>query len=58
MTRAIVPYLDLVRGFVPCVYELDADGWPIDRFEGPDGFTTWEEAVEASRFLRYPLREA
>jgi hypothetical protein len=48
----IVPYLDLVRGFVPRVYALDAAGWPVAHADGPDGFTTWEEAAEAARFLR------
>ena len=47
------PYFDLSRrGWVPCVVRWDPETGRFTRVEGPDGFSTWEEAEEASRFLR------
>jgi len=46
------PYFSLaLRGWVPCVVSWDPTTGRFTRVEGPDGFTTWEEAEEASGFL-------
>ena len=50
----IASYLD-ERGFVPRVYRVLPDGYPIAKVDGPHGFRTWEEAAEASRFLVAPM---
>jgi hypothetical protein len=45
------PWFSLAAGgFVPRVTWHDADG-TIHIVDGPDAFTTWREAEEASRFL-------
>jgi len=47
------PYFSLeLRGWIPCAIAWDPATGIFTRVEGPDGFTTWEEASEASRFLR------
>ena len=39
------PYFSLaLRGWVPCVVSWDPETGRFTRVEGPDGFTTWEEA--------------
>jgi len=35
----------------PCIIAWDAETDEFRRVEGPEGFTTWEEADKASRFL-------
>ena len=48
----LAPYFSLeLRGWVPYVVSWDRATGRFSRVEGPDAFTTWEEA-EASRFLR------
>jgi hypothetical protein len=47
------PYFCLYRrAWIPSVIAWDSETGRFTRVEGPDGFTTWEEAEEASRFLR------
>jgi hypothetical protein len=49
------PYFSLARGaWIPCVIWWDPETEYFHRVEGPDGFTTWGEADEASRFLLVP----
>jgi hypothetical protein len=50
MTLGSAPYFDLARrGWVPCVVSWDPETGRFTRVEGPDAFTTWSEAKEASR---------
>jgi len=45
-------YFSLSRAvWIPCVIRWDAETGEFRRVEGPEGFATWEEADEASRFL-------
>jgi hypothetical protein len=37
--------------WLPCVITWDPETSEFRRVEGPEGFTTWEEADEASGFL-------
>jgi hypothetical protein len=47
------PYPWLTRGgWIPAVVMWDPATGFFSRVEGPDAFTTWHEADEASRFLR------
>ena len=47
------PYPSLTRGgWIPAVVMWDPATGFFSRVEGPDAFTTWHEADEASRFLR------
>ena len=46
------PYFCFRRGgWVPAITVRQPDGTVL-HVEGPDAFTTWHEANEASRFLR------
>jgi hypothetical protein len=48
----VAPYYSLSRrAWIPCVVRWDAESGEFTRAEGPDGFATWREAEEASRFL-------
>jgi hypothetical protein len=50
------PYLDIVTGlFVPQLISWDPESGEFTRVEGPNGFETWGEAEEASRFLARPV---
>ncbi len=50
------PYFCLHRqGWIPCVVSWDRVTGHFTRTEGPDAFTAWHEAEEASRFLRPPV---
>jgi len=47
------PYFCFLRGgWLPAVWTWDKRTGFFDHVEGPDTFTTWREADEASRFLR------
>lgn len=47
-----VPYFSLARGeWVPRVVTWDEETGFFERVEGPKGFRTYREALEASRFL-------
>ena len=47
------PYFCLARGaFIPCAIAWDPVSGLFERHEGPDGFTTWEEADEAKSVPR------
>ena len=47
--------LDIQTGlFIPRLVTWDLETGEFDHVEGPKGFATWEEADEASRFLRSP----
>jgi hypothetical protein len=47
------PYLSLnLGGWVPSVLTWDPVTGLFERVDGPDAFTTWREADEASRFRR------
>jgi hypothetical protein len=49
---APAPYYSFIRhGWVPCVVAWDPETGRFTRVEGPDAFTTWGEAEEASPFL-------
>jgi hypothetical protein len=51
--RPRCPYFSLTRGgWVPVVATQDPETGIFHHVEGPDAFTTWHEADEASRFLR------
>jgi hypothetical protein len=41
-------------GFVPRVYVLDGDGWPLQSMDGLTVHYSYEEAVEAAR--RLPIK--
>lgn len=57
--RIPAPYFSFaLDDWVPCVVTWEAETGAFWRVEGPDAFTTWNEAEEASRFLRFALREA
>ena len=46
-----VPWLSLIAGgWIPRVSWHDEDG-TIHLMDRPDAFTTWQEAMEASRFM-------
>src|SRR5580765_4008384 len=48
----IAPYFSLARGeWVPYVLTWDAETGEFRGVEGPRGFATYREALEASRFL-------
>ncbi len=52
MTNA-APYFFLARpAWIPCAVIWDLDSGEFRRVEGPRGCETYQEAVEASRFLR------
>lgn len=52
--RTLAPYFSLARaGWIPCVVTWDAETGEFARVEGPNGFATWREAEEASRFLAW-----
>jgi hypothetical protein len=40
-----------LAAWIPCALTGDPDTGEFRGVEGPDGFTTWDEADEASRFL-------
>jgi hypothetical protein len=45
-------YFSLTRAaWIPCTIAWDAESGEFRQVEGPEGFTTREEADEASRFL-------
>jgi hypothetical protein len=47
------PYYSFtLHGWVPCLVTWDPETGRFTRVEGPDAFTTSDEAEEASRFLR------
>ena len=47
------PYYCFHRAaWIPCVSGWDPVTGRFTHVEGPDGFTTWREAEEASRFLK------
>jgi hypothetical protein len=45
------------RGWLPCAIAWDPETGRFTRVEGPDGFTTREEAEEASRLVSHGTRE-
>lgn len=46
------PYFSLARNaWIPCVVRWDGKTGELVRVEGPDGFTSWQEAEEAGWFL-------
>jgi hypothetical protein len=49
----VAPYFSLRRAlcWVPAVLTWDATTDEMRRVEGPEGFVTYRQAVEASRFL-------
>jgi hypothetical protein len=50
------PYFCLARGlFIPYAIAWDPVSGLFQRLEGPDGFTTWDKAEEASRFLAHSI---
>jgi hypothetical protein len=47
------PYFDIATGlFVPQLVTSDPETGEFATVEGPKGFETWQEADEASRFIR------
>jgi hypothetical protein len=50
------PYFCLARGlFIPCAIAWDSVSGLFQRLEGPDGFTTWDKAEEASPCLAHSI---
>ncbi len=48
----VVPYFSLTRGcWILAAFTWDAATGALRRLEGPEGFTAYRQAVEASRFL-------
>jgi hypothetical protein len=48
----VAPYFSLARAlWIPAALAWDAQTGEYRRVEGPRGFETYREAVEASRFL-------
>jgi len=39
--------------FVPCIIAWDPETGEFKSIEGPMGFSTWDEAEEADRFLSW-----
>ena len=39
-------------GFIPRIYVLDVDGWPVGHIDGVVALRTYDEAVEVARRLR------
>ena len=50
-----MPYFSLARGlWIPRVITWDPQTGFFDSVDGPEGFTEYHRAVEASWFLRFP----